>query len=803
MIRKLIVAAFALLVLGVGSAQAQRSGSSSGWTKLSSKAVDLRRGRAVFNLRGAGRKLRAIRFRSKRRNLTLSAVTVHFAGGRQLRSRRRVVLSANRYGGTIRLNNSAAAVKRVTVSYSRSRQGPRWQSLELWGLPALARPAASPKIALPVAKPKAPGRAQTSTAQKSLAARQRREAQRQEAARRRAEAARARAERRRLQIARQRAQTQARRRTDAPKTAKRARPSQPVPRSYNSTTRRYPRPDTTYRYETRRSYTRRNEGSRRNGGARRNESGGSGNNRGIAAAPRPPAASNGGSKKSAAAKPKAKPSPGPTTTFNYRVPGNGSPGGGSSNSGGGTGIMRSPSKGGGLPSSGSGQPAGESTGSSPPAFGGSRSVRPPAAAAPPPPPVIAERPAPSPSGAQPAPPRAEMRTEEESDDEAGETATTERLPRTAALEEKKPAAHPLSTDDYDVMTIFYGTDRKDDKPKKTTPVFGSYRAEKLQLGYAYVTVPKSHTMPNVERPWSISIPLVGTIQLGWEDPKKHFTVKELRRMKEAAFIKKVKEQLQKSKNYKDQALIFVHGFNNSFDGALYRTAQIAFDLKFDGAPFVYSWPSAGNWTSYLYDRDSAAAARPYLKEFLQLVSQKSGAKSVSIIAHSMGTYALLNVLRDLKYTAPKSVKINQIILAAPDIGINEFKILAEEIKGLSSGVTLYASANDRALDVSKNAHGGVPRAGDVTEAGPIIVSGVDSIDVSQISIAALATNHSTYAQTTELMTDIERLLKEGTRPPQKRQPILETLIGRDAGGNPRLLSDGSQATYWRFPPPKP
>ena len=163
--------------------------------------------------------------------------------------------------------------------------------------------------------------------------------------------------------------------------------------------------------------------------------------------------------------------------------------------------------------------------------------------------------------------------------------------------------------------------------------------------------------------------------------------------------------------------------------------------------------------------------------------------------------ALLNVLRDLKYQAPDSVKINQIILAAPDIGVNEFKILAKEIKGLSAGVTLYASANDRALYVSREYHGGVARAGDVPAQGPIVVSGVDSIDVSAISIETLATNHSSYAQTKELMTDIERLLKTGERPPQKRQPALETVIERSPSGDPIILPDGQEARYWRFRAP--
>ena len=32
-----------------------------------------------------------------------------------------------------------------------------------------------------------------------------------------------------------------------------------------------------------------------------------------------------------------------------------------------------------------------------------------------------------------------------------------------------------------------------------------------------------------------------------------------------------------------QAFVFLHGYNVTFEAAAYRTAQIAYDLRFDGA----------------------------------------------------------------------------------------------------------------------------------------------------------------------------------------------------------------------------
>ena len=160
-----------------------------------------------------------------------------------------------------------------------------------------------------------------------------------------------------------------------------------------------------------------------------------------------------------------------------------------------------------------------------------------------------------------------------------------------------------------------------------------------------MTVPAAHKVPHIERPYVIEIPYFKVkIYEEKEDIDKHFTMQEIKALTKAEMLALVKERLSKSSDYKNDAFVFVHGFNTSFDFALYRTAQIAYDLKFDGAPFVYSWPSGGKVASYTYDKGSAEQAEPHLAEFLKMVVKESGAKSISLIAHSMGNELLLRVL---------------------------------------------------------------------------------------------------------------------------------------------------------------
>jgi esterase/lipase superfamily enzyme len=169
-----------------------------------------------------------------------------------------------------------------------------------------------------------------------------------------------------------------------------------------------------------------------------------------------------------------------------------------------------------------------------------------------------------------------------------------------------------------------------------------------------------------------------------------------------------------------------------------------------------------------------------------MVLKETGAKSVSVIAHSMGNMPLLRVLQSLGPTLPPGVQLNQIILAAPDVDRNLFENLAGNIKAYGRGVTLYCSSNDRAMAAARRVAGGIARAGDIPAEGPIVLSGIDTIDVSQTSTDYLALNHSSYADKSALLDDISQLLQTGLRPPEKRTPSL-------------LRINTAKGDFWRYP----
>jgi esterase/lipase superfamily enzyme len=414
-------------------------------------------------------------------------------------------------------------------------------------------------------------------------------------------------------------------------------------------------------------------------------------------------------------------------------------------------------------------------------------TRTPEPAAPPPaaPPAASSSPPPA-----PAPPAGEKKSAvgEAIEQLAKQSAASPSPPPVAAPARPTAEEEAKAKEPWDVVPVYYGTDRSADT-SGTRLSYGAERARRLELGRALVTVPKSHEVPNVERPWVYRLPFSNVILLQEkEDPSKHFTVQEIKTMSREELAQIVRDRLGASSDFKDQALVFLHGFNNAFDSALFRTAQIAYDLKFDGAPFMYSWPSKGQLglQDYSYDRESSTQAEPYLRQFLEFVTRETGAKSVNIIAHSMGNQVLLNVLRELKRLKPADVHIGEIILAAPDVDRDTFEFLAKEISGLGRGITVLASSNDRALEASKRFWGGVPRAGDMAGGTPVLVAGIDTIDISALSTDFLSLNHSSYAEHRQLLGDLRSLLKDGARPTQKREPPLD-----------RVSTD--KGTYWRYP----
>ena len=327
---------------------------------------------------------------------------------------------------------------------------------------------------------------------------------------------------------------------------------------------------------------------------------------------------------------------------------------------------------------------------------------------------------------------------------------------------------------YKVVRVFYATDRAPTGSSSPAKFYGVSRQsdEKLHLGTVDVSIPHDHRMGHLERPTILHLEF-------HEDPAKHVMLLSVVPKSDAEFYQELSNRVGTSPD-KD-AFVFIHGFDNSFEQAAWRTAQLAYDLNFTGAPIMYSWPSKAKLAAYAADEATIDWTSPHLEQFLERVAVETHATTVHLIAHSMGnralTRALVNIANRHSGVPPM---FRQVFLAAPDIDSDVFRQLAATFPSAAAHVTLYASTHDEALAASARVHS-YYRAGDARHI--CVVPHVDTIDASAVDTSLLG--HAYYGDNRSILSDIYDVIQSG-KPPEQR-------FGMHA-------MTFEQSQYWAFQP---
>lgn len=338
-----------------------------------------------------------------------------------------------------------------------------------------------------------------------------------------------------------------------------------------------------------------------------------------------------------------------------------------------------------------------------------------------------------------------------------------------AFERPRPIAPELRG-----VEIFFGTDRAPDGRW----TYSKKRGRELRFGRAMVTAPRRRRPGKVQRPFS----LFG-FELQEQDPQKHFVVQAVRQLTANEFRHEL--ALENAKTGDQPALLFVHGYNVTFRGGLYRTAQLALDLEVKGLVLHYSWPSAGRFLGYDRDMETAKQSAAHLRAFLDVLAQ-TGIKRINILAHSKGSELLLMALDGQAASRLKGVR--QVVLASPDVDSDFARQQIERIHRKVKGLTLYACAADLALLASRLKAGGEARAGGLLADGyPLIAEGLDSIDATRCTLRLDEFNHNAFVADTVLRHDLAALLATGRRPPNQRSASI----------TPRTCRRGD---YWYLEP---
>ncbi|HET9572980.1 MAG TPA: alpha/beta hydrolase [Methyloceanibacter sp.] len=326
-----------------------------------------------------------------------------------------------------------------------------------------------------------------------------------------------------------------------------------------------------------------------------------------------------------------------------------------------------------------------------------------------------------------------------------------------AIQKQSPQPHFMLMEEptYAVVKVYYATDRAKTTNPDPAKTYAGDRGD-LGLGFCTVSIPRDHRMGALEAPsiWRLEFS---------NDPEHFVVLLSVTEADTASFYKDVAARVRASAG--KNAFIFVHGYNVTFADAARRTAQMAYDLGFDGAPVFYSWPSQASYAAYKVDETNAEWAVLDFKNFLEQFAKQSQADNIFLIAHSMGSRVLAGALKELVLEDPAiRPKFKEIIFAAPDIDADTFRRdIAPKILSKTRSATLYASSGDYALMASKE-FAGYPRAGDVS-GGVTIAPGLDTIDASSIRTDFIG--HSYYGDSTSVLGDLRDLILLRKRPEQR------------------------------------
>lgn len=314
-----------------------------------------------------------------------------------------------------------------------------------------------------------------------------------------------------------------------------------------------------------------------------------------------------------------------------------------------------------------------------------------------------------------------------------------------------------------LVKVYFATNRQPGTSDRE--MFCSDPDEKLSYGIAEVTIPVGrHRIGRLEKhKW-------------WEflhkkdDPRRYVVLGNVNTLSQSGFT----SSLASDKETSCGLLVFLHGYNVTFEDAARRAAQFAFDLQFSGRVVLFSWPSQGTIPGYAADEERAFLSAESFSSFL-LGLEDGPWNNLHLLAHSMGNRVMLHGLSGSRW--PNS-KLEQIVFVAADVYVDIFKQKFPKIKQFGKRYTSYISKTDHALLLSSILHK-AERIGIAKKGSPFVTEGMETIDATEVNTSLLG--HGYFGDERSVITDISILIKN------------------NIGASNRGLHQYPNKPYWNFP----
>ncbi|MEA2925956.1 MAG: hypothetical protein QOD25_3078 [Alphaproteobacteria bacterium] len=281
-------------------------------------------------------------------------------------------------------------------------------------------------------------------------------------------------------------------------------------------------------------------------------------------------------------------------------------------------------------------------------------------------------------------------------------------------------------------TLLIATTRKPVNGARAKPWFGSERAARMSIARAKLAAPD-------EGRFSLA-------SIGMDDW----------RIDAIEMAPKIGDLLGPAAGMRD-VLLYVHGFNQTFETAALDAARLSNAIRFRGETMVFSWPSKAQLFDYGYDRESAMWSRDALEQVLSGLITSPAVGRVHIVAHSVGTMVTMEAIRQIydRHGGMVAERIGTVVFASPDIDMDVFSSSVQRIGPFAQNITVITSTNDRALAVSRWMAGGITRVG-AAEHAELKRLGLHVIDASKQGWGII--NHDLFLSNAQIREVIRRAI---------------------------------------------
>jgi esterase/lipase superfamily enzyme len=282
------------------------------------------------------------------------------------------------------------------------------------------------------------------------------------------------------------------------------------------------------------------------------------------------------------------------------------------------------------------------------------------------------------------------------------------------------------------------------------------------------------TIPPGHRAGSIEEPIFGAA-----NARDHIVLAGERTLDSDEFKSELASHVSGRIGVNRDVLVFVHGFNTPFDEARDRTAQIVADSRFGGVAVLFTWPTKHELFGYVSDKDNATASRDALQSLLQEIGATPGVGKVHVLAHSMGGWLAMEALRQEAIAGDRDLSghLGDVMLASPDIDMDVFAGQMARLR--PANVTVFATANDRALSLSSAIAQSRQRVGAINPSNPedrerLEALGAKVYDLTNFSDGFI--DHGAYADAPDVLHAI------GAQMATPRAQDANTMSSIDASG---------------------